>query len=214
MATCNRATESGSARADLLVRLTEGVSRLTSSERWREWLEVQSRFHRYSFHNTLLILAQRPEATRVAGYRAWRTLDRFVRRGELGIRILAPMVAKVDDDADTGDPSSGGGVRVLRGFRPVTVFDLSQTDGRPLPEICTRLAGEDGPGVFERLVTVAGGLGFSVAASTDLPEGVNGDCSHGRRRIRILATNPPAQRVKTLAHDPLTAPMDTHPCPH
>ena len=178
-------------------RLTEGIRSLTGSARWREWLEVQSRFHRYSFHNVMLILAQRPDATRVAGYRAWRALDRFVRRGEKGIRILAPVVAR----ARQGDPEPGPGAETLRGFRPVSVFDVSQTEGRELPEVCARLHGEAGDGVFERLVAAAHELGFAVTLTVDLPAGVNGDCSHGRRRIRVRATNASAQRVKTLAHE-------------
>ncbi|MGP8060918.1 MAG: ArdC-like ssDNA-binding domain-containing protein [Acidimicrobiales bacterium] len=208
------ARAAGAARAELLDRLTAGVGRLTTSERWREWLVVQSRFHHYSFANTVLILAQRPDATRVAGYGGWRRLERFVRRGERGIRILAPVVSRVlatapDDPEPVGTDPGGtepavagrGPLRVLRGFRPVTVFDVAQTDGRPLPEVCRRLVGEGGAGDFERLVEVGRTLGFSVSVGTDLPEGVNGDCSHRHRRIRLLATNTGAQRVKTLAHE-------------
>lgn len=218
------ARAAGATRAELLDRLTAGVGRLTTSERWRSWLVVQSRFHHYSFANTVLILAQRPDATRVAGYGGWRRLDRFVRRGERGIRILAPVVSRAparapDDPWPVGTQPGGtepfgtepfgagpavagpGPLRVLRGFRPVTVFDVAQTDGRPLPEVCRRLVGEGGAGEFERLVEVARSLGFSVSVGTDLPEGVNGDCSHRRRRIRLLATNTGAQRVKTLAHE-------------
>ena len=219
----------GDTRTQLLDRLTDGVSRLTTSERWREWLAVQSRFHHYSFANTVLILSQRPDATQVAGFGGWRRLDRFVRRGERGIRILAPMVSRVPatgpaaaglggtqrvptqavgpgqhDPEPVGTEPAGSGRAaspVLHGFRPVTVFDVAQTDGRPLPEVCRRLDGEGGPGHLEGLVEVARTLGFSVSVGTDLPEGVNGDCSHRHRRIRLLATNTGAQRVKTLAHE-------------
>jgi len=185
-------------KANILDRLTEGITQLTSSDRWQDWLNMQSRFHHYSFNNTLLIMAQRPDATRVAGYNAWRKLDRFVRKAEKGIWILAPMIYKTDAADDTADDTTA---RVIRGFKPVPVFDLSQTDGQDLPEICTRLDGDDDANIFGRLRTVAEGLGFGVEDTDDLLPGVNGDCSHQMHRIRVRASNPPMQRVKTLAHE-------------
>jgi N-terminal domain of anti-restriction factor ArdC/IrrE N-terminal-like domain len=185
-------------KTDILDRLTEGITQLTSSERWQDWLNMQSRFHRYSFNNTLLIMSQRPDATRVAGFNAWRKLDRFVRKGEKGIWILAPMVYKTDADEESSEDTTK---RVLRGFKPVTVFDLSQTDGQELPEICTRLDGEDTGNVFAQLRDVALSLGFSVIDTDELADGVNGDCSHLEHRIRVRTSNSPAQRVKTLAHE-------------
>jgi len=116
-------------KTNILERLVEGITQLTNSERWQEWLTMQSRFHAYSFNNTLLILTQKPESTRVAGFNAWRKLDRFVRKGEKGIWILAPMVYK----NDSGDePSTDEPTKVIRGFKPVPVFDISQTDGAEL----------------------------------------------------------------------------------
>jgi len=139
---------------------------------------------------------QRPDASRVAGFQAWRQLDRCVRRGEKGIWILAPMVYRAGDD-EAPDPAP----RVIRGFKPVPVFDLSQTEGRDLPEICRRLEGEVGADLFEDLSRVAAELGFAVEEAVTLPDGANGDCSHRRRRLRVLAGNSPSQRVKTLAHE-------------
>ncbi len=184
------------ARSALLARLTEGVTTLATSAGWRQWLDVQSRFHHYSFNNTLLILLQRPEASLVAGFGAWRKLGRCVRRGEKAIWILAPMVSR-SASADPDDP----GPRELRGFKPVPVFDLAQTEGRDLPEICRRLEGDVEGDVFERLAGVARSLGFVVHDADILPDAANGDCSHRRRRIRVLRGNSPAQRVKTLAHE-------------
>src|ERR1039458_1781096 len=106
-------------KANILDRLTEGITKLTSSDRWQDWLTMQSKFHHYSFNNTLLILTQRPHATQVAGFNAWRKLDRFVRKGEKGIWILAPMIYKTDATEDSGDDTK---LKVLRGFKPVPVF--------------------------------------------------------------------------------------------
>ncbi len=184
-------------KTNILDRLVEGITQLTSSERWQEWLTMQSRFHAYSFNNTLLILTQKPEATRVAGFNAWRKLDRFVRKGEKGIWILAPMVYKSDtgDEATAEDPT-----KVIRGFKPVPVFDVSQTDGAELPEVCIRLDGEDEAGLYDRLRSVAASIGFSVEDADDL-NGANGMCTHDEHRIQVLASNSSVQRVKTLAHE-------------
>ena len=94
------------------------------------------RFHRYSWNNVLLIQAQRPAATRVAGYHTWRDLGRFVRKGEKGIMICAPIMTKVPDGQAAGRHtlrSEGDRERALLGFRTAYVFDVEQTDGRPLP---------------------------------------------------------------------------------
>jgi len=97
------------------------------SETLRAFLEMVGKFHRYSFGNVMLILSQRPDATRVAGYRTWQGLGRQVRKGEKGITIIAPMMLK--QEAEPGqDPE-----KVLR-FKAATVFDVSQTDGEELPK--------------------------------------------------------------------------------
>ena len=184
-------------KANVLDELTEGIAQLTGSERWQDWLDMQSRFHHYSFNNCLLIMRQCPDATRVAGYNAWRKLDRFVRKGEKGIWILAPMVYKTDGGDEPGDDTTK---RVLRGFKPVTVFDLSQTDGQDLPEVCIRLTGAEASGVYDELRTVAQSLGFTVEEEY-LDGGINGDCNYIDKRIRIEARNDGLQQVKTLAHE-------------
>ena len=92
--------------AEALARLVQAVSAIHDSEDFRRYLDVQARFHRYSYGNVLLILSARPTATRVAGYRAWQLLGRQVRRGERGIKILVPMSVRereADAGADAGD---------------------------------------------------------------------------------------------------------------
>src|SRR4051812_31489261 len=76
---------------EALARLEEAVSQIHDSDTFRAYLDIQSRFHHYSWGNVLLILAQRPESTRVAGFQAWKSMGRYVRRGERGIKIIVPM---------------------------------------------------------------------------------------------------------------------------
>ena len=124
-------------RNAVLETLTAGIEALTTSEAWQAHLVVQGRFHRYSFSNALLICAQDPEATRVAGFATWKRLERSVRKGERAIWILAPMTGR---RARAGD---GEEHRPIVGFRPVPVFDVAQTDGEPLPVVCRNLHGGD-----------------------------------------------------------------------
>lgn len=115
--------------ADTLKQFTtEALDRLAAlldagqSDQLTALLKAMARFHRYSFHNVCLIAAQRPAATRVAGFHTWRSLGRFVRKGEKGIVILAPIVARRRHD-DANDETC------VAGFRAVHVFDVAQTDG-------------------------------------------------------------------------------------
>src|ERR671932_2053103 len=96
-------------------RLADKVEALTTTEDWAAMLAVAARFHRYSANNVLLIAAQRPDATRVAGYRTWQRLGRQVRKGERGLAILAPCLYRrrsLDEDGDDAPE----GARVVRGF--------------------------------------------------------------------------------------------------
>lgn len=182
------------ARDRLLDTLAEGVRALSGSDRWRSYLELQERFHRYSFNNVLLIGAQDPGATRVAGFATWKKLGRSVRKGERAIWILAPMVGRTVRGED-GDER-----RPIYGFRPVAVFDVAQTDGVELPEVCRNVDGDDPGAAFDALRARADALGYAVEQA-ELPGGTNGDCTHGLRRIRVESRNRPAQQVKTLAHE-------------
>jgi antirestriction protein ArdC len=179
---------------ELLARLAEGVSALTSSAAWRSYLDVQRRFHRYSFRNALLISLQRPDASRVAGFAAWRKLGRTVIKGEKAIWVLAPMIYKRTSNR------SGDEEEVIRGFKFAPVFDITQTQGADLPQVCARLVGDDAGGNYAKLVDVARSIGFDVEEH-DLGGRSNGDCCHTMRRIRIEREISPAQRVKTLAHE-------------
>ena len=185
---------------ELLATLADGVAELTNSTAWRAWLDVQRRFHRYSWGNTLLIAAQRPDATRVAGFHAWLRLGRHVRKGEHGIAILAPVVPRLRVvDGDSGDERWVAGRP--HAFRVAHVFDVSQTDGEELaaPPV-SRLEGSDPKDWYTQLRDVAHSLEFTVEEDY-LPDDVNGDCNHALRRIRIEVRNGQSHQVKTLAHE-------------
>ncbi len=113
--------------------IDRALDELSDPEGWARYLDAVSKFHRYSFANTWLIIAQRPDASRVAGFNDWRNKhSRTVRKGEKAIWVQAPMTKKVVEV----NPDSGAEREVSRvyGFRPVPVFDVSQTDGEPLPQ--------------------------------------------------------------------------------
>ena len=110
-------------------RLTSAIEQLVIGTDWMEMLNVARRFHTYSANNVFLILSQRRDATWVAGYRTWLTLGRQVTSGEKGIAILAPLMSRtrpVDAREETAHPEL---VKVVRGFRVVYVFDVTQTEG-------------------------------------------------------------------------------------
>lgn len=130
-------------------KLEEGLKELFESEKYKSYLSTMSKFHSYSVNNTLLIALQKPDATLVAGFKAWQTnFNRHVNKGEKGIRILAPAPYKIKEERDKLDPVTGevmldkdGMPQIeeveikIPAFRAVSVFDVSQTDGEPIPEL-------------------------------------------------------------------------------
>lgn len=129
---------------DFLVRQVEAGK----SETLTAYLTAMARFHRYSFGNILAIARQRPTATRVAGYGTWKEFGRFVKRGEKGIQILAPMVGhrrrKAEVGHDEAETDTSRKAPVLVGFRAVHVFDVSQTEGQDLPDFEASISGNVG----------------------------------------------------------------------
>jgi antirestriction protein ArdC len=194
---------SSSTRKDeVMTSLIDGIKALATSETWRQWLKIQSRFHRYSFNNSLLIQLQCPSATRIAGFHAWRQLGRNVRKGEKAIWILAPVTKLSGElvfDAGTANESRKP-TREIVNVKPVAVFDIAQTDGEDLPEVCSRLIGDDATGAFGSLIQVACGIGYAVV-DAEFEGSKNGDCTFAEHRIRIATDRSPIQRVKTLAHE-------------
>lgn len=186
-------------RRELLERLADAVGRIQDSDSFRRYLDLQSRFSTYSWGNVCLIAAQRPDATRVAGYRAWQRLGRQVRRGEAAIRIIVPLPqrsAHPETDA-SGDDQEHTALRFGVGH----VFDLSQTEGEPLPEVAVPvLEGDDGGALYDDLARFAARDAVRVDRVADLPGATMGFYDPARRRI-VVREAAQIQMTKTLAHE-------------
>ena len=163
------------------------------SESLVEYLRMAARFHRYSLHNVLLIALQKPNASYVAGFRTWQKLEHFVRKGEKGIWILAPMLKRlVEADSSRREIET----KRIVGFRSAYVFDVSQTDGAPLPTSDT-VSGD--PVVYRcRLLAHAVSQGISVEYSAGIAP-ARGMSLGGR--IQLLPDMTPAEEFATLVHE-------------
>jgi DNA primase len=175
--------------------LEAGVAALIDSESWQTWLDTAAKFHTYSFNNQMLIMLQCSNATHVAGYRAWQALGRQVRKGERSIGILAPNTRKIKDDV-TGEES-----RRITGYRVASVFDISQTDGEPLP-VQPRpalLQGEAPEGLWDAIASMITSNGYTLERG-DTGK-ANGYTNTHDKIVRVSDTLTNAQATKTLIHE-------------
>lgn len=198
-------------------RITEeletGIMDLFASNRYQEYLDVMAKFHTYSLNNSFLIAMQKPDATMVAGYQAWkRNFNRYVRKGEQGIEILAPTPYVVEKEQDKIDPVTkqpvlgrdGTPIRetikvTVPAFKPVKVFDISQTEGEELPTIATALTGDVADyqmmlRSIERMSPVP--IEFGAIEGT-----ANGYYAPMDQKIVIRSGMSEAQTIKTLIHE-------------
>ena len=186
-------------REELAAQLEQGVAALRDSEQFKRYLDVAARFHTYSFGNQILIGMQCPVASRVAGYKTWQGMGRQVRKGEKGIRILAPRPWKEHRDGCARGKCEcpDGGV----GFASVSVFDVSQTDGDDLPELCADLAGDDA-GLLAGLADIATAEGLEIDTTPDHAHGTaHGYYTPKDARIWVDMSRPAAHLAATLAHE-------------
>lgn len=167
--------------------LAQATEAARMSETMQRYLETCAKFHQYSPNNLWLILIAKPEATQVAGFCKWRELGRHVRKGEKGIPILAPLTQKTEDD-------DGIAQYQIRGFQVVYVFDLSQTEGEPLPEPPVWKSPEQHQELLERLFRYAEQQGIQIALR-ELPGDVLGVSRGG-----VIELSPEAG-TKTLIHE-------------
>lgn len=195
-------------------KLEEGLKELFESEKYKTYLSTMSKFHNYSFNNTLLIAMQKPEATLVAGYKAWqKNFERHVNKGEKAIRILAPAPYKIKEERDKLDPVTGEMMFDENGmpqkeqvevtipvFRAVSVFDVSQTDGKPIQELEAQelLSTVEGYEDFvQALMNVAPvPIGFE-----DIPGDSKGYFHTEEKRIAVQENMSESQTLKTMVHE-------------
>ena len=187
--------------AALRSEIDRAMSELSSPEGWHAFLESRAKFHTYSLNNACLIYWQKPDATQVAGFNDWKHKHgRVVRRGERAIWILAPVTRKVDVENERGDTESA--TRVV-GFRSVPVFDVSQTDGPPLPERPRIDAGELADvvpeGMVDELSSFVTSQGFSISRADTGDAGGWTDFTNKKVVISDKATD--AGAARTLAHE-------------
>lgn len=162
------------------------------SEQLAAYLKAIARFHRYSLNNVLLIALQKPNASYVAGFRTWNELGRSVRKGEKGIMILAPIVRRKIEDEDTAEEAA----HAIAGFRATYVFDISQTDGKDLPQI--GVVRGDPRDCGDRLRQLAAAHGIAIEYSEEIAPARG--TSYGGR-IALLPDQSPAEEFSTLVHE-------------
>lgn len=205
----------------IMKKLEDGVKDLFTSENYQKYLRTMSKFHKYSFNNTLLIALQKPDATLVAGYGAWQQkFHRQVRKGEKGITILAPVPVKeksdpaavpdhgsTDHSAMKADPHGAQPVtkdppeeKTTLYFRPVTVFDYSQTEGEPLPTIGTdELTGDaEGYSAFMQAMTALSPVPIRF---DEIDGGAKGYYHTVNKEIVIQKDMSQSQTMKTCVHE-------------
>ena len=193
--------------------IEQGIKELFESEKYMRYLSVMSRFHRYSVNNTMLIYMQKPDATLVAGYNKWKNqFERHVKRGEHGITIIAPTPFKKKIEEQKLDPDTKAPILDAEGkavmeereveipmFRPVKVFDVSQTDGKPLPELASTLSGNvQNYEAFMEALRRSAPVPLSVEP---MAANMDGYFSPDRQRIAIRAGMSEVQTVSAAVHE-------------
>jgi antirestriction protein ArdC len=177
-----------------LETLAKSVDEVRASETFKAYLDVQAKFHHYSWCNSLLILSQRPDASRVAGYKTWQKLGRQVCKGERGICIFAPCPWKREKETESGETKTEHGIF----FRTVHVFDVAQTDGPDLPSVDVPTVEATSDRLLADLVRVAEHRKIPVTFQA-ISSGAFGVSKRGS--IDVDNTHPTGQQAKTLAHE-------------
>jgi len=190
---------------EVLRRLKSGVDSIQESDHFREFLLTMSKFHEYSIGNLMLIMLQKPDATRVAGFTTWKNLGRFVKKGEKGIAILAPcMPPKQTKVVEPEDEANDEGLIEIRPiyFKVVHVFDLSQTEGRELPDVeVPVLTGEANTNLFEGALSVVKAQGVNVNFESRPHQAPAIKGMYSGKTIWVRPEESRAQQLKTLLHE-------------
>ena len=198
---------------EILDKLENGIKGLLNSENYKAYLTCMSKFHNYSFNNTILIALQKPDATLVAGFKSWETnFKRRVRKGEKGIKIIAPAPIKVKNQValvdDKGNPFVGlDGKQVteevevtIPKFKVINVFDVSQTEGEPLPSIgVDELAGKVDK--YDELIEALEHISPVEVRYIEMEHETKGYFSHPEQMICVKEDMSQVQTLKTLIHE-------------
>ena len=207
--------EAAESKLDTIMKsLEEGVEKVFTSEQYQMYLQTMATFHNYSFNNTLLIAMQRPDATLLAGYQTWKKkFHRHVKRGEKGIKIIAPVpvkekrqVEKIDEETQEivigidGQPETETVERILPRFRVTTVFDVSQTEGEPLPTLeVNELVGD--VLIYEDFMKGLEEISPVPFLFQKIDNGAKGYYSNAEKLIVIQTGMSQAQTMKTAVHE-------------
>lgn len=184
--------------------LKNGVEKIQNSEEFKKYLTVMSKFHNYSLNNTLLIYLQNPNATAVAGFNKWKKdFHRTVKKGEKSIRILAPILKNKEllelDENDNEESKNEN--KIIVGYRPVPVFDISQTVGEELPQAPKPKCLNGNYSLYEQNKTILQKLTGYEVVEAPREDGANGSCNYETKIISIQKDLSELQKMKTLLHE-------------
>ena len=190
---------------DITDKLEQGLKELFNSEKYREYLTAMAKFHNYSFNNTLLIAMQMPEASLVAGYNTWKKdFDRIVKKGEKGIKIIAPSPYKKKIEEESFDDAGNKHTEVkeikIPAFKPVTVFDVSQTEGKDVPSLGAdflTFAVKD----YASFISGLSKISPVPIEYQNITSGAKGYFSPTSQKIVVMKGLSESQTLKTLIHE-------------
>ena len=196
---------------ELTDKLERGLTELFNSDSYKNYLSTMSKFHNYSFNNTLLIAMQKPEASLVAGYKAWqKNFDRHVNKGEKAIRILAPAPYKIKEERDKidpvtmldrdGNPQKEEVEITIPSFRAVSVFDVSQTDGKPIPQLEAKELLSDVEG-YQDMIHAVEAVSPVPIEMEEIAGESKGYFDREARRIAVQENMSESQTLKTMIHE-------------
>ena len=193
--------------------IEKGIQELFESEKYKQYLRTMSKFPRYSLNNTILIFLQNPNATLVAGFQRWQEeFDRYVRKGEKGLKIIAPAPYKTKMEIEKLEPVTRLPIKDITGkvlteevevkipmFKPVTVFDASQTEGKPLPELVSSLEGNVSD--YPKLIEALRGTSPVPIAFEEMKASMDGYFSPLEQRIAIRSGMSEVQTISATIHE-------------
>ena len=199
---------------EITEKLEQGIKELFESEKFKTYLNTMSKFHNYSFNNTMLIAMQKPDATLVAGFKAWqKNFDRHVKKGEKGIRILAPAPYKIKEERDKIDPvtqellldKDGNPQKeeveiTIPAFRAVSVFDVAQTDGKPIPELAAKELLSDVEG-YQDMIRAVEAISPVPIELEEIAGDSKGYYDREAKRIAVQENMSEGQTLKTMIHE-------------